>query len=56
MVIDDRGNEFARINGRYGGQPYRYTYMAHWGDDVAFGPAMKHDTQRGFRGQTPITR
>jgi carotenoid cleavage dioxygenase-like enzyme len=46
-VTDDRGNEFARINGRYGGQPYRYIYTAHWGDDVAFGPAMKHDTQRG---------
>src|SRR5262249_39620871 len=35
-VIDDRGNEFARINGRFGGQPYRYIYTAHWGDDVAF--------------------
>jgi len=23
-VIDDRGDEFMRINGRYGGQAYRY--------------------------------
>jgi 8'-apo-carotenoid 13,14-cleaving dioxygenase len=46
-VIDDRGNEFPRINGRYGGQAYRYCYTAHWGDDVVFGPAMKHDLERG---------
>ena len=46
-VLDDRGNEFPRINGRHGGQAYRYLYTAHWGDDVAFGPAMKHDLQRG---------
>ena len=46
-VLDDRGNEFPRINGRHGGQAYRYIYTAHWGDDVAFGPAMKHDLQRG---------
>lgn len=23
-VLDDRGNEFPRINGRHGGQAYRY--------------------------------
>jgi carotenoid cleavage dioxygenase len=46
-VIDDRGDEFPRINGRFGGQAYRYVYSAHWGEDVAFGPAMKHDLQRG---------
>ena len=45
-MLDDRGNEFPRINGRHGGQAYRYIYTAHWGDDVAFGPAMKHDVQR----------
>jgi len=45
-VIDDRGDEFPRINGRYGGQAYRYIYTAHWCDDVAFGPAMKHDMDR----------
>ena len=45
-VIDDRGDEFPRINGRDGGQGYRYIYTAPWGDDVAFGPAMKHDMER----------
>ena len=35
-----------RINGRYSGQAYRYVYSAHWGNDVTFGPAMKHDMQR----------
>ena len=33
-VLDDRCNEFPRLNGRYGGQAYRYLYTAHWGDDV----------------------
>jgi carotenoid cleavage dioxygenase len=46
-VIDDRGNEFARINGRFAGQAYRYAYTAYWSDDVVFGPAMKHDLERG---------
>lgn len=45
-VLDDRGNEFPRLNGRRSGQAHRYLYTSHWGDDVAFGPAMKHDTQR----------
>jgi carotenoid cleavage dioxygenase len=46
-VLDDRGNEFPRLNGRYGGQAYRYLYTSYWGDKVAFGPAMKHDVDRG---------
>lgn len=46
-AIDDHGNEFPRINGRFGGQPYRYAYTAHWGAGVTFGPAMKHDMVRG---------
>jgi carotenoid cleavage dioxygenase-like enzyme len=46
-VLDDRGNEFPRINGSYAGQSYRYIYTAHWGDDVTFGPIMKHDLLRG---------
>jgi carotenoid cleavage dioxygenase len=45
-IIDDRGNEFPRINGRFSGQAYRYIYTAHWGQNVAFGPAMKHDLER----------
>src|SRR5262245_19247589 len=46
-VIDDRGNEFPRINGRRSGQSYRYMYTAYWSDAVVFGPAMKHDLERG---------
>lgn len=45
-VLDDHGNDFPRINGRHGGQPYRYAYTAHWGDHVQFGPAYKHDLER----------
>lgn len=47
-VLDDRGNEFPRMNGRYGGQAYRYLYTSRWGDNVAFGGAMKHDLARGM--------
>ena len=46
---DGAGRPRQRIpadNGRHGGQAYRYIYTAHWGEDVAFGPAMKHDVQR----------
>ena len=46
-VLDDRGNDFPRMNGRHAGLEYRYLYTAHWGDNVQFGPAMKHDLQRG---------
>lgn len=28
------------------GKAYRYVYSAHWGSDVTFGPAMKHDMHR----------
>jgi len=37
-VIDDRGNEFARINGRNAGQAYRYAYTAHWGGRCGLRP------------------
>jgi carotenoid cleavage dioxygenase-like enzyme len=46
-VLDERGNEFPRINGRVEGQAYQYAYTAHWGDEVSFGPARKHDMLRG---------
>ncbi|HZF30134.1 MAG TPA: carotenoid oxygenase family protein [Gammaproteobacteria bacterium] len=46
-VIDDRGNEFPRINGRHSGLEYRYMYSAFWDDAVVFGPSMKHDLVRG---------
>lgn len=44
-ILDDRGTEFPLINGAFGGKPYRYGYTAHWGQDVAFGPAFKHDVE-----------
>jgi carotenoid cleavage dioxygenase-like enzyme len=46
-AIDDHGTEFPRVNGRFGGQAYRYAYTAHWGEDICTGPAMKHDMVRG---------
>lgn len=46
-LLDDHGTEFPRINERFGGQFYRFGYTAHWGQDVRFGPAMKHDMLRG---------
>ncbi|MEJ5142071.1 carotenoid oxygenase family protein [Gluconobacter albidus] len=46
-LLDDHGTEFPRINDRFGGQSYRFGYTAHWGGDVRFGPAMKHDMLRG---------
>jgi len=45
-ILDDHGNDFPRINGRLGGKKHRYIYTAHWGNDVEFGPAMKHDVER----------
>jgi carotenoid cleavage dioxygenase-like enzyme len=45
-ILDDHGCEFPRINGAFGGRPYRYGYIAHWAKDVSFGPAMKHDLER----------
>ncbi|GBQ86547.1 carotenoid oxygenase family protein [Gluconobacter albidus] len=46
-LLDDHGTEFPRINDRFSGQSYRFGYTAHWGRDVRFGPAMKHDMLRG---------
>ncbi|CAB3782371.1 8'-apo-carotenoid 13,14-cleaving dioxygenase [Paraburkholderia ultramafica] len=46
--LDWRGREFPRINGRFGGQAYRYAYTSPWwGSDASSGPAMKHDMVRG---------
>lgn len=46
-LLDDHGCEFPRINGAFGGRPYRYGYTAHWGRSLTFGPAQKHDVERG---------
>ena len=45
--IDDRGQEFPRIDERLIGRANRYAYSASFGDDVAHGPAMKHDLVGG---------
>lgn len=46
-VLCDKGNDFPRINDKLAGQNYRYLYTAHWGDNLSFGPAFKHDLERG---------
>ncbi|GAA5785561.1 dioxygenase [Chitiniphilus shinanonensis] len=46
-VLDERGSEFPRINGRFEGRAYRYAYTARWGEQCTFGPASKHDMRRG---------
>jgi carotenoid cleavage oxygenase len=46
-VIDEHGTEFPRIDDRMGGQDYRYSYSAHWGEGITFGPAFKHDMRTG---------
>ena len=45
--LDDRGQEFPRIDERLIGRRNRYSYAAAFGDDVAHGPAMKHDLVGG---------
>jgi carotenoid cleavage dioxygenase-like enzyme len=45
--LDDRGQEFPRIDERRTGQPYRYGYTAGLGAGVEHGPAFKHDLAAG---------
>ncbi|MDF5724738.1 MAG: carotenoid oxygenase family protein [Rhizonema sp. PD37] len=47
-ILEERGCEFPRINDAIGGQYYRFGYTAHWGENVQFGPSMKHDLERGI--------
>jgi carotenoid cleavage dioxygenase len=42
-VIDDRGQEFPRIDERLTGRPHRYGYGAAFGENIEHGPALKHD-------------
>lgn len=41
--IDDRGQEFPRLDERLIGKPYRYGYTVGWNEGVTFGGLMKHD-------------
>src|SRR5262249_27254872 len=46
-VLDDRGQEFPRLDERLTGRRHRYGYCAAFGDGVEHGPALKHDLERG---------
>jgi carotenoid cleavage dioxygenase len=45
--IDDRGQEFPRVDERLVGLPHRYGYAAALGVDAEQWPLLKHDLQRG---------
>lgn len=46
-VLDDRPQEFPRIDERLTGRPHRFGYGASFGDGVEHGPALKHDLAAG---------
>jgi carotenoid cleavage dioxygenase len=48
-VLDDRGQEFPRIDERLTGRPHRYGYAAAFGQGIEHGPALKHDLAAGTR-------
>jgi len=45
--LDDRGEEFPRVDERLVGRRHRYGYAANVGIDFAHGPLLKHDLQEG---------
>jgi carotenoid cleavage dioxygenase len=45
--LDDRGEEFPRVDERVVGRPHRYGYAAKVGSGFAHGPLLKHDLQAG---------
>ena len=46
-TLDDRPQEFPRIDERRTGRPHRYGYGAAFGAGVEHGPAIKHDLATG---------
>jgi carotenoid cleavage dioxygenase-like enzyme len=46
-ALDDRAQEFPRIDERLTGRPHRYGYAAGLGEGVEHGPAFKHDLAAG---------
>jgi carotenoid cleavage dioxygenase-like enzyme len=46
-TLDDRGQEFPRIDERRTGRPHRYGYAAVLGAGAEHGPALKHDLAAG---------
>ena len=45
--LDDRGQEFPRLDERLVGKPYRYGYTATFDGGVGFGGLMRHDLRDG---------
>jgi len=45
--LDDRGEEFPRVDERVVGRPHRYGYAANVGDAFAHGPLLKFDLKEG---------
>jgi carotenoid cleavage dioxygenase-like enzyme len=46
-TLDDRSQEFPRLDERLTGRPHRYGYAAGFGVGVEHGPAIKHDLTAG---------
>ncbi|HEY6415384.1 MAG TPA: carotenoid oxygenase family protein, partial [Acidimicrobiales bacterium] len=46
-TLDDRAQEFPRMDERLSGRAHRYGYAAALGDGVEHGPAFKHDLTSG---------
>jgi carotenoid cleavage dioxygenase-like enzyme len=46
-TLDDRPQEFPRMDERLAGRPHRYGYTAVLGNGVEHGPTMKHDLTTG---------
>ncbi len=46
-VIDDRGQEFPRLDERLIGREHRFGYGAAFGSGIEHGPALKHDLLHG---------
>jgi carotenoid cleavage dioxygenase len=46
-TLDDRPQEFPRIDERRTGRPHRYGYGAAFGAGVEHGPALRHDLAAG---------
>ncbi len=45
--LDDRGQEFPRVDERVVGRPHRYGYCASFGSALEHGALLKHDLDRG---------
>ena len=53
-TLDDRPQEFPRIDERRTGRPHRYGYGAAFGAGVEHGPALKHDLATGTIGDPRV--